>query len=146
MADIPEHWQHRPCLYKNSGFCKRHWNNIFLSALIFFCSKEQRNALLCICCIMDIKRIIRRWCFMQMEQKRMIPALTAGRHIGKRGIHLTDGTELTVTMPFPKAIHSDGDRSFCKGRDDAANVPECLPYQKAGAYHPASVSGTVGRR
>lgn len=45
----------------------------------------------------------------RLQALRMIPALTAGRHIGKRGIHLTDGTELTVTMPFPKAIHSDGE-------------------------------------
>lgn len=39
----------------------------------------------------------------------MIPSLTAGRHIGKRGIELTEGTELTVKMPFPKAVHSDGE-------------------------------------
>lgn len=39
----------------------------------------------------------------------LIPFLTAGRHMGKRGIALTEGTEITVKMPFPKAIHSDGE-------------------------------------
>lgn len=45
----------------------------------------------------------------RLQALMMVPFLTAGRHIGKRGIHLTEGTELTVTMPFPKAIHSDGE-------------------------------------
>lgn len=45
----------------------------------------------------------------RLKALMMIPFLTAGRHMGKRGIALTEGTEIAVKMPLPKAIHSDGE-------------------------------------
>lgn len=40
---------------------------------------------------------------------RTIPVLSAGKHLGRPGIALLNGTELTVTSSVPKSVHCDGE-------------------------------------
>ncbi|MGN0506491.1 MAG: diacylglycerol/lipid kinase family protein [Lachnospiraceae bacterium] len=49
----------------------------------------------------------------------MIPFIATAKHAGRRGIALTEGTEITVKMSLPKIVHSDGE---CFGAYDSYHV------------------------